>query len=204
MQLKIFKKTSIFFSIIIVLTLCFFGCLIVFHEKMGESVYTICGIYFIISFILMFLCIDYDLHAAQRMVEKKVKANKIALAYISGGQVERLIRNSRFFKEVLWKLDIKVYDQQLNSFSCQCIEKFSVEQTKIPQGNVYITYDPDKPEEIFIIPTIMIQMSPSLAPIVQKYESKIKINYLHCYYNHGLILKTYKEVLKEQEKSNNM
>ncbi|MDO4377830.1 MAG: hypothetical protein Q4C64_01595 [Erysipelotrichia bacterium] len=200
MQLKIFKKATAFLAIIIVFTLCFIIGLILYRDTLGEKIYTICIIYFIISIIVTFLYVDYDLHAAQRIVEKKVRNNQIALACITSGQVERSIRDSRFFKQVLWKLEIKVYDRNLNCFTTKCIEKFSIQQTKIPQGNVYVTYDPIKPDEIFIIPTIMIQMTPSLAPLVQKYENNLKINYLHCYYNHGLILQTYKEVLKEQDK----
>ena len=74
---------------------------------------------------------------------------------------------------------------------------------KVPSGTVYITYNPDKPEQIFIIQNVIISHIPALAPIVQAYEKnkKISIKYLNVYYRDGLIVETYKESLKNQKKA---
>ena len=203
MQLKIFKRASLFLSLIIVASLSFIIYILFNHQQLGDKVYTYGIIYILISLVVLLLFADYDLHAAQRKVEKMVKANNIALATITKATGNRLIRDSKFNKYFLWNVELKVYDQDLNCFSTTCIEKFALEQREIPQGNVYVTYDPNKPQEIFIIPNSLIQMSPNLMPIVEKYENKLKLNYLHCYYNNGLVIKTYKDAIKEEESNKN-
>ncbi|MBO4218256.1 MAG: hypothetical protein J5694_02475 [Erysipelotrichaceae bacterium] len=201
MQLKYYKRSTIMIGIITVASVVTMIVLLLNRRLWQENRFTVFGIYTIAIFVATFLYADYDLNVARRAVMKKVRQGHIALARINGGKTEKMIRDARFRSYILWDLDLTIIDNDMQSVPAHCIEKFSLEQKTIPSGHVYVTYDPDRPEEILILPNILLQQLPEYQPLVETYEAKIKTSYLNCYYNHGLILKSYKDTLAERKKA---
>jgi len=200
MQLKLYKKSTIMIGIITALAIVSIVLLMLNRSKWADQSFLVFGIYILAVFALTFIYADYDLNAGRRAVMKKVREGHIALAKINGGKTERQIRDARLRNYNLWNLDLTVIDNDLNTVNASCIEKFSLQQTQIPSGHVYVTYDPAKPDEILIIPNILLQQLPEYQPLVENYEKHIKTTYLNCYYNNGLIIKSYKETLQEARK----
>ncbi|MBQ6655512.1 MAG: hypothetical protein IJM79_08330 [Erysipelotrichaceae bacterium] len=198
MQLKYYKKATVLIGIITAVSVISLIILMLNRAKWQENSFMVFGIYILAVFVLTFLYADYDLNAARRAVMKKVREGHIALAKINNGRTEKMIRDARFREYMLWDLDITVIDNNMESIHTHCIEKFSLQQQSIPSGHVYVTYDPAKPEEILILPNALLQQLPEYQPLVETYEYKIKTSYLNCYYNRGLILKTYKDTLAER------
>lgn len=111
------------------------------------------------------------------------------------------MRDSSFTTYHLYEFEADVYDTDLNCTRRTFYEKMNEQTESIPNGTVYITFDETKPTQIFIIPNVMISHIPSLIPIVAAYEKskQIKIKYLDVYYNKGMVIKTFKESLKENK-----
>ncbi|MBR0385915.1 MAG: hypothetical protein IJI05_05140 [Erysipelotrichaceae bacterium] len=152
---------------------------------------------FLVFFFSWFV-VWYDTNADRRIIEKMTGNGDIALAEIKSGSFVRFVRNDRMQQQVLWQLEITIYDQDMNSFDTTMIEKFATSQTSIPQGHVYVTYDPAKPDCLFIIPNVLLSAYPQLQETVVKYESnkKIKLSYLNAFYNKGMILMTFRQTIK--------
>ena len=200
MQLKYYRKSTILIGVITAVSLIAIVVLLLNRKLWQENRFTVFGIYTVAIFAATFLYADYDLNAARRAVMRKVRGGHVALAKINGGKTEKMIRDARLRSYILWDLDITVIDNDMESIHTHCIEKFSLEQKSIPSGHVYVTYDPAKPDEILILPNILLQQLPEYQPLVETYEAKIKTSYLNCYYNRGLILKTYKDTMAESKK----
>ena len=200
MQLKYYKRSTILIGVITAISVISIIVLLLTREKWQDSSFLVFGAYILTVFALTFIYADYDLNVARRAVMKKVSEGHIALARINSGKTEKMIRDARFRNYMLWDLDLTIIDNDMQTVPAHCIEKFSRQQQSIPVGHVYVTYDPAKPEEILILPNILLQQLPEFQPLVQQYERKVKTSYLNCYYNYGLILKTYKETLAEGKK----
>lgn len=200
MQLKYYKRSTLLIGIITVASIVTMVVLLLNRQLWQDNRFTIFGIYTLAIFAATFLYADYDLNVARRAVMKKVRQGNIALARINSGKTEKMIRDARFRSYILWDLDLTVIDQDMKSIHTHCIEKFSMEQKSIPSGHVYVTYDPARPEEILILPNILLQQLPEYQPLVEAYEAKVKTSYLNCYYNHGLILKTFRDTMAESKK----
>ena len=200
MQLKYYKRSTAMIGAIAVAAVVILIILLLNRRMWQDNSVLVFGIYIAAVFLATFIYADYDLNVARRAVMKKVREGHIALAKINGGKTEQMIRDSRFRNYMLWDLNLTVIDNDLNTIHTHCIEKFSLQQQSIPSGHVYVTYDPAKPEEILILPNILLQQLPEYQPLVETYEAKVKTSYLNCYYNRGLILKTFKESLAERKK----
>jgi len=80
-------------------------------------------------------------------------------------------------------------------------EKMNVETDKIPNGSVFVTYDPEKPTQIFVAPNVLISQLPELMPAVRKIEANASIRYLDTYYNKGMVIKSMKDSLTQQRQA---
>ena len=202
MQLKLYKRSTL---ILLAGILFIVGASVVLYMNRElwadhrEMVYLPA---IIIVFIFSAFIVWYDTNVDKRIIEKMTANGKIALARINGGTFVRFIRNARMQQQVLWQLDLTVYDQDMNEIKTTAIEKFSSHQTSIPEGNVYVTWDPAKPDHVFVIPNILLSAYPALKDIVEKYEKnkKIKISYLNSYYDKGMILRTFRDTIKMEGK----
>ena len=80
-------------------------------------------------------------------------------------------------------------------------EKMNADTQDIPNGSVFVTYDPEKPTQIFVVPNVLISRLPELMPAVREMEAKASIRYLDAYYNKGMVIKSMKESLAEQRRA---
>lgn len=139
----------------------------------------------------------------KRVITKMVKEGHVALASIKSGERIMPMRDSSFTKYWLYSFDAELFDTEGYKFEKTFYEKMNSEFGAAPAGFVYVTYDPDKPNQIFIVPNVMISHMPQLMPIVKSFEENklINIKYLDAYYNKGMVLKTMRQSVKEQSKN---
>ena len=122
----------------------------------------------------------------------------VAMAKIKDGTFVRFARDARFKNHVFWKLNVDVYDNDMNKHETTIIEKFSPHQTSIPKGYVYVTYVEGQEEDCLIIPNVIISSIPEYKPLVDDYEKALKPKYLNAYINDGLILESYSDSLAKK------
>ena len=202
MQLKLYKRcTAILFGLIIIIG-GIGAWLLTNKEKWADKSFAIyMGL--IIGGLVAFMAFSYyEMNADRNMIKKMVGNGDIALARIKSGGFERFARDSKLKRYVFWKLDVTLYDKNMKKIETSLIEKFNLKQTQIPQGNVYVTYDPANPERMFIVPNALISVFPDLQPIVESYEKNkdIKITYLNVYYKDGMVLESFKDSMKKEAK----
>ena len=80
-------------------------------------------------------------------------------------------------------------------------EKMNVDTQQIPNGSVFVTYDPEKPTQIFVVPNVLISQLPELIPVVRKIEANASIRYMDTYYNKGMVIRSMRDSLKEQRQA---
>ncbi|MBQ1482297.1 MAG: hypothetical protein IIZ28_01870 [Erysipelotrichaceae bacterium] len=149
-------------------------------------------------FLLTVLYSWYDLNSDKRLIRKAVSNGDVALARIKDGSFVRFARDARFKNHVFWKLDVEIYDNDMKKFDGQIIEKFSLHQTSIPKGDVYVTYVEGKENDCLIIPNVIISSIPEYKVLTDAYEKALKPKYLNAYINDGLLLESYKDSLNKK------
>lgn len=197
MQLKLYKRSTLFLTIVILIDILCLFLLLNYQNQLGLSRTTSTIIFVLVIFVLSLIYSHYDLNADKNIIRKRVANGDVALAKIKGGTFVRFARDARLRNHVYWKLDVEVYDNDMHKFDTTIIEKFSTHQTQIPKGYVYVTYVEDKLDECLIIPNAIISSIPEYKPLVDDYEKALKPTYLNAYINDGLILQTYKDSLKQ-------
>lgn len=201
MQLKIYKKSTLLLTIVLLVDILSIVALIMFREKWAAyKLETIIG-FAALLFILATIYSSYDLHADQRMIRKAVSNGDVALAKINNGTFVRFARDARLRNHVYWKLDVEIFDNDMKKIDATIIEKFSTHQTQIPKGYVFVTYVEGNENDSLIIPNVIISSINEYQPLVEDYEKAIKPKYLNAYINDGLILKTFEESLKEKKEA---
>lgn len=200
MQLKIYKRCSLLMALLIVLT-CGLSVLVWLNrEVLKDKIFLVLSGLVVFIFIAMFFVVRYEQRADKNIITDMTENGEIALARINSGEFVRFARDSKLTRYVFWKLNCTLYLQDGRTIEKEVIDKFSPKQTKIPKGNIYVTYDENDPEKIFVIPNAVIATFPDLQPITESYENNkdIKLFYLNCYYNRGLIIETYKQSMKKE------
>jgi len=141
----------------------------------------------------------------KRVITKMAQEGKIALAEIKGGQPVMKMRDATFTNYHLYEFEGVLYTPEGKQFAVKFYEKMNWQTSEIPEGNVYVTYDPEKPSQIFVIPNVLISHIPTLAPIIQNFErnKQIKIKYLDAHYNRGMVIRTFQEAIAEQKHREN-
>ena len=151
-----------------------------------------------LMFVLTAVYTAIDLNMDKNLIRKRVSNGDVALAKIKDGTFVRFARDARFKNHVFWKLNVDVYDNDMNKHETTIIEKFSPHQTSIPKGYVYVTYVEGQEEDCLIIPNVIISSIPEYKPLVDDYEKALKPKYLNAYINDGLILENYQDSLNRQ------
>ena len=149
-------------------------------------------------FCLMIAYSHYDLNADRNLIRKRIANGDVALAKINNGTFVRFGRDARLKNHVYWKLTAELFDNDMHKKDIEIIEKFSLHQTSIPKGYVYVTYVEGKEDECLIIPNVIISSIPEYKPLIDDYEKAIKPKYLNAYINDGLILESFEDSLKKQ------
>jgi hypothetical protein len=135
----------------------------------------------------------------KRIIMRMAKSGKVALVNITGGKRLMAMRDTSFNTYWIYELEGDLWDRDHVPAKKTFQEKMNKETGEIPSGFVYVTWDEQKPRQIFIIPNAMIGNLPNLMPLVSSYEKddKIAVKYLDAYYNKGTVLKTYKETMSD-------
>ena len=203
MQLKLYKRSTLFLAIVVIIDIVSIIALIVFKDCwINNKVITIV-LFVLFVFLLTTIYSYYDLNADKNIIRKAVENGDVALAKINNGTFVRFARDARLKNHVYWKLDVEIFDNDMKKHDATIIEKFSTHQTQIPKGYVYVTYVEGKKDDSLIIPNIIIASIPEYKVLVDDYEKAIKPKYLNAYINDGLILQTYEESLKAQKEAEN-
>ncbi len=154
----------------------------------------------VISTVFLIFFKYYENNADKNIINKMVKDGYIALAKITDTTFERIIKDSNNRKYPIWCLKVEFYDKDLKKHEGVIYEKFNSSMTRLPNGFVYITYDPNKPDHMFVIPNILLAVYEDIETLISNYETNIKdIRYLNVYYKQGLIIERYKESLKKSK-----
>lgn len=202
MQDKLYRRSTIILGLILVFNIGAIIWLFVNRNLWIANGYKVVITFVLLIFLLTFVYSYIDLNQDKIIIKKMVRNGDVALIRINKGSLHKIVKDAKLKNKVLWKLDIEVYDQDMNVTKTEIIEKFSGTQTSIPYGYCFATYNPKKPGNILIIPNVIISSINEFAPLVDEYEKKFKPTYLNVYYNNGLIAKTYSESLKEQNEYN--
>ena len=201
MQLKLYKRSTLFLTLVVLVDIASIVALIVFKDKwISNKVPTIIA-FVLLVFVLSTIYSYYDLNADKIMIRKAVSNGDVALAKINNGTFVRFGRDAKLKNHVFWKLDAEIFDNDMKKFDATIIEKFSTHQTQIPKGYVYVTYAEGKENDCLIIPNVIIASIPEYKVLVDDYEKAIKPKYLNAYINDGLILETFEETMKAQKQA---
>ncbi len=140
----------------------------------------------------------YENNCDKHIINKMVKEGHVALAYIKDGKFERIIKDSNNRKYPVWRMVVDVYDKDLNKKELVMYDKFNTSQTKMPKGYIYVTYDPNDEERMFVVPNMLLGTYDGAEELVTKYEHNIAdIRYLNAYFMQGMVIETYKKSLNK-------
>lgn len=198
MQYKLYKRSTVLLGFILLIDVAAIVWLFVNKDLWAANRWAVIVPFVLAIFVLTLIYSYLDLNMDKIIIRNMVKNGNVAMAKITNGSFFKIVRNARLKTNVLWKLEVEVYDQDMNTFKTTIIEKFSGHQTSIPKGFIFVTYDPNKPEKILVIPNVIISSIAEYQPLVEEYENKFKPTYLNVYYNNGLLIKTYAQSMKEE------
>ncbi|MBQ1910968.1 MAG: hypothetical protein II174_05565 [Erysipelotrichaceae bacterium] len=198
MQLKLYKRSTFLLSLIVLIEVGSIVYMLTHPEIFkGRALAIIFG-FVALMFVLTAVYTAIDLNMDKNLIRKRVSNGDVALAKIKDGTFVRFARDARFKNHVFWKLNVDVYDNDMNKHETTIIEKFSPHQTSIPKGYVYVTYVEGQEEDCLIIPNVIISSIPEYKPLVDDYEKALKPKYLNAYINDGLILESYSDSLAKK------
>ena len=198
MQLKLYKRSTFLLSLIVLIEVGSIVYMLTHPEIFkGRALAIIFG-FVALMFVLTAVYTAIDLNMDKSLIRKRVSNGDVALAKIKDGTFVRFARDARFKNHVFWKLNVDVYDNDMNKHETTIIEKFSPHQTSIPKGYVYVTYIEGQEEDCLIIPNVIISSIPEYKPLVDDYEKALKPKYLNAYINDGLILESYSDSLAKK------
>ncbi|MBQ9158772.1 MAG: hypothetical protein IJ136_05560 [Erysipelotrichaceae bacterium] len=198
MQLKLYKRSTLLLSLIVLIEVGSIVYMLAHPEIFkGRALAIIFG-FVALMFVLTAVYTAIDLNMDKNLIRKRVSNGDVALAKIKDGTFVRFARDARFKNHVFWKLNVDVYDNDMNKHETTIIEKFSPHQTFIPKGYVYVTYIEGQEEDSLIIPNVIISSIPEYKPLVDDYEKALKPKYLNAYINDGLILESYSDSLAKK------
>jgi len=198
MQLKLYKRSTFLLSLIVLIEVGSIVYMLTHPEIFkGRALAIIFG-FVALMFVLTAVYTAIDLNMDKNLIRKRVANGDVALAKIKDGTFVRFARDARFKNHVFWKLNVDVYDNDMNKHETTIIEKFSPHQTSIPKGYVYVTYIEGQEEDSLIIPNVIISSIPEYKPLVDDYEKALKPKYLNAYINDGLILESYSDSLAKK------
>ena len=198
MQLKLYKRSTFLLSMIVLIEVGSIVYMLTHPEIFkGRALAIIFG-FVALMFVLTAVYTAIDLNMDKNLIRKRVSNGDVALAKIKDGTFVRFARDARFKNHVFWKLNVDVYDNDMNKHETTIIEKFSPHQTSIPKGCVYVTFVEGQEEDCLILANVIISSIPEYKPLVDDYEKALKPKYLNAYINDGLILESYSDSLAKK------
>ena len=108
MQLKLYKRSTLFLAIVVIIDIVSIIALIVFKDRwINNKVITIV-LFVLFVFLLTTIYSYYDLNADKNIIRKAVENGDVALAKINNGTFVRFARDARLKNHVYWKLDVEI------------------------------------------------------------------------------------------------
>lgn len=200
MRLKLIKKFNIAYIIYTtVMAVTLAVCLLKKDVIKPYLPYIFIGV-ILFSFVFIAIYHYLEVNVDRKIIIKMVQEGNMALARIENGVFEKMHKDAALKRYVIWKLSLTVYDKNMEAHETEIYEQFAPLQESIPQGNVYVTYNPDRPDHIFIVPNMLVGAYESNKDLILNYEKNIKnMKYLNVYYNQGLVVETFKESLEKKK-----
>lgn len=200
MQLKIYQRLNQLLLAIIALTVLIIALIIVNFSKFQANVFLIIVLFIAYSLICFFGFRFLEINWDKYLIQKMAINNQIVLAKIKNAEALMPIKDSSGKYYALWQLTVDFWDHDMNKQETTLVEKMNINTKSIPNGNIFITYNKDKPKHIFVVPNVMVSHLEKMAPIAAAYEKNkaISIKYLNAYYHDGMLIETYQDSLKTQ------
>lgn len=202
MQLKIAKIINSLLILLTVIILALAGGYYFVYHRYPE---------FKTAYLILFVLITIGLMVFFRWMEERwdkqviirmTKNGKVALANIKHTERVMRMRDSAFTNFWLYEFVADLVTPDLENLKdVKFWEKMNIDTTQIPDGSVYVTYDPEKPTQIFVVPNVLISQLPGLMPVVRKIEANASIRYLDAFYNKGMVIKSMKDSLAQQRQA---
>jgi len=199
MRLKLLKKYNTIFAIYSILMILGLVLSIVFSKKLGSNfIFVIIGLV-LISIIFTWIIHYNELNEDKKIINEMVFNGEMALAHIESGKVEKIHKDSALKKYVIWKLDLTVYDHDNNKHRITTYEMCNPTVRSIPNGNIYVTYDPNNLEKMFVVPNMLVGAYEGNKDLILNYEKHVKnIKYLNVYYKEGIVIETFQQSMEKK------
>ena len=202
MQLKIAKVINSLLVLMTVIILALAGGYFFVYNRYPEFKTTYLILFAVIAIAMMILFRWMEDGWDKRVITRMAKAGKVALANIKHSERVMRMRDSAFTNFWLYEFVADLVTPELEILKdVKFWEKMNVDTQQIPNGSVFVTYDPEKPTQIFAVPNVLISQLPELMPVVRKIEANASIRYLDTYYNKGMVIRSMKESLAEQRQA---
>ena len=202
MQLKIAKIINSLLALLTVIIRVLAGCYFFVYNRYPEFKTTYLILFALIAIALMIFFRWMEEGWDKRVITRMAKDGKVALANIKHSERVMRMRDSAFTNFWLYEFVADLVTPELETLKdVKFWEKMNVETDKIPNGSVFVTYDPEKPTQIFVVPNVLISQLPELMPAVRKIEANASIRYLDTYYNKGMVIKSMKDSLTQQRQA---
>ena len=202
MQLKIAKIINSLLVLLTVIILALAGGYFFVYNRYPEFKTTYLILFAIIAITLMIVFRWMEDSWDKRVITRMAKGGKVALANIKHSERVMRMRDSAFTNFWLYEFVADLVTPELETLKdVKFWEKMNAETDEIPNGSVFVTYDPEKPTQIFVVPNVLISQLPELMPAVRKIEANASIRYLDTYYNKGMVIRSMKASLAEQRQA---
>lgn len=202
MQLKIAKIINSLLALMTVIILALAGGYIFVYQRYPEFKTTYLILFAVIAVALMIFFRWMEEGWDKRVITRMAKEGKVAIANIKHSERVMRMRDSTFTNFWLYEFAADLITPGLEKLpDVKFWEKMNADTQDIPNGSVFVTYDPEKPTQIFVVPNVLISRLPDLMPAVRKMEANAPIRYLDAYYNKGMVIKSMKESLAEQRRA---
>ena len=202
MQLKIAKIINSLLALLTVIILVLAGGYFFVYNRYPEFKTTYLILFALIAIALMIFFRWMEEGWDKRVITRMAKDGKVALANIKHSERVMRMRDSAFTNFWLYEFVADLVTPELETLKdVKFWEKMNVETDKIPNGSVFVTYDPEKPTQIFVVPNVLISQLPELMPAVRKIEANASIRYLDTSYNKGMVIKSMKDSLTQQRQA---
>ncbi len=202
MQLKIAKIINSLLALLTVIILALAGGYVFVYNRYPEFKTSYLILFAIIAIGLMLFFRWMEEGWDKRVITRMAKDGKVALANIKRSERVMRMRDSAFTNFWLYEFVADLVPPDLQALpDVKFWEKMNADTQKIPNGSVFVTYDPEKPSQIFVVPNVLISQLPELMPVVRNIEAHASIRYLDTYYNKGMVIRSMKESLAEQRQA---
>jgi hypothetical protein len=202
MQLKIAKIINSLLALLTVIILVLAGGYIFVFNRYPEYKTNYLIVFVIIAIGLMIFFRWMEEGWDKRVITRMAKDGKVALANIKRSERVMRMRDSTFTNFWLYEFVADLVTPELETLKeVKFWEKMNADTQQIPNGSVFVTYDPEKPTQIFVVPNVLISQLPELMPAVRKIEENATIRYLDTYYNKGMVIKSMKDSLAQQRQA---